>query len=598
MKKRAQQPDAYTFTILFRGFSWYPQFSHSLPRALSIYESMFAENSPVRPSIIHTNAVLKVCALAHDIEALLGIAADLPTRGSGAPNNLTFTTILNAIRSKAFEETQGRKAISRGEHAGHKEIKAPAIQQGRRLWVEVRQRWMSGDLSLDEEFVCAMGRLLLLGTEAQDHDDVLSLLEQTMGIPRQVARVADPVLERAEEVSGSAEDPELPPYSPANAELETLISASKVENDFLEPPSDPYAPHHNTTGPTRSNVRPGCNTLSLVLDACIRLKYVRAAQNYWGLLTSPDGYHKIIPDSENYHMYLRLLRLQRSSKLAVELVEEMQSGNLTGKAGAVQTKTFRIALSCCVRDLKNRNSILHAAKLVRMMTDSLPHPDAKALSMYLQVALGQKPRDWRVIMGVIRGTELGVRNLRSLLAYDPAGPQKQNEEDILELVRGLISAFDVVLDLGNEEISVEEKKRCREQRHTLAAYVTRMHMRLVAEGKSVVLKKGEDEATGAEDTPRQESRSERRSDEQYKANEEGKDDGFEGERDEVVPSKGETKVKWTMEKRVQKWERNAKEMKARERVDRVREWKFRGGRNKQLVGRYGAMATKTYQSKY
>lgn len=537
MKKRAQRPDAYTFTILFRGFSWYPQFPRSAPRALSIYQSMLSEDSPVRPSIIHTNVVLKVCALAHDIEALLSIAAELPTRGSGAPDNLTFTTILNAIRSKAFEETQGRKATSREGHAGHEEIKALAIQQGRRLWVEVRQRWMSGDLRLDEEFVCAMGRLLLLGSEARDHDDVLSLLEQTMGIQRQVARVTDPILERAEEVSGPAGDLEYSPYSPMNAEPETSLSALEEENDFLEPPNDPFAPNHNITGPTLSNVRPGRNTLSLVLDACIRLKHTRAAQNYWGLLTSPDGYHKIIPDSENYHMYLRLLRLQRSSKLAVELVEEMKSGELTGKAGAVQTKTFRIALSCCVKDIKNRNSILHAGKLVRMMTDTLPHPDAKALSMYLQVALGQRPRDWRVIMGVIRGTELGVRNLRSLLAYDPAGPRKQNEEDILELVRGLIGAFDVVLDLGNEEISGGEKKRCREQKHTLAAYVTRTHRRLVTEGKNVVIRKGEDEGTDAEDPPPEDRRSERGSDDHHDLDEEGEDYSFESERDESVPLK-------------------------------------------------------------
>lgn len=577
MKKRAQRPDAYTFTILFRGFSWYPQFPRSAPRALSIYQSMLSENSPVRPSIIHTNVVLKVCALAHDIEALLGIAAELPTRGSGAPDNLTFTTILNAIRSKAFEETEGRKATSREGHVGHKEIKALAVQQGRRLWMEVRQRWMSGDLRLDEEFVCAMGRLLLLGSEARDHDDVLSLLEQTMGIPRQVARVADPNLETAEEVSGSAENPEYSPYSPMNAEPETLLSASGEENVFLEPPSDPFAPHHKTAGPTLSNVHPGRNTLSLVLDACIRLKHVRAAQNYWGLLTSPDGYHKIIPDSENYHMYLRLLRLQRSSKLAVELVEEMKSGKLMGKAGAVQTKTFRIALSCCVRDIKNRNSVLHAEKLVRMMTDTLPHPDAKALSMYLQVALGQRPRDWRVIMGVIRGTELGVRNLRSLLAYDPAGPRKQNEEDILELVRGLIGAFDVVLDLGNEEISGEEKRRCREQKHTLAAYVTRTHNRLVAEGKNVVSRKGEDEGAGAEDEdpPSQDRRSERRSDDHHNnSDDEGEDDSFESERDEVVPLKREPKMEWTIKgSRSGGRTRRTVEMKDSERLHRLKAWR-------------------------
>ncbi len=595
MKKRAQLPDAYTFTIIFRGLSWYPHFSQSSARALSIYQSMFAENSPVRPSIIHTNAVLKVCALAHDVDALLGIAAELPIRGSGAPDNLTFTIILNAIRSKAFGETSPRTATSREEDTERNETTALAIQQGRRLWLEVRRRWMSGDLRLDEEFVCAMGRLLLLGNKAQDHDDILSLLEQTMDVPRQVARLADVAPRRAEEALGPDDDLELSPHVPANIKPETLLPAPKEEDELPDPPSDPFAPPASAAGPKQSAVRPGRNTLSLVLDACIRLKYVRAAQNYWGLLTSPDGQHKVIPDGENYHTYLRLLRLQRSSKLALELVDEMRSGILTGRTGSLQIKTFRIALSCCVRDINNKNSIIHAGKLVRRMMDTLPYPDAKALSMYLQVALGQKPRDWRVIMGVIRGTELGVRNLRSLLAYDPAGPQKQNEEDILELVKELIGAFDIVLDLGNEEIKDEEKRRCREQRFTLAAYVKRMHTRykqLVVEGYKDDAGEEEDKGLGRKLTIRK-SRSGRSRDHHHRS----ENDRSEGERDEAVarisprnvsrvgPVRGEWKRGWKM--RGRDGAEGGKD--DSETKDRVGGWRFRGGRFQQPAEGYKAV---------
>lgn len=599
MKKRAQLPDAYTFTILFRGFSWCPPNPQICSRALSIYQSMFAENSPVRPSIIHTNAVLKVCALAHDVDALLGIAAELPTRGSGAPNNLTFTTILNGIQSKAIEETNGQKATSRGEGTGRDKIRALAVHQGRRIWVDVRQRWMSGDLYLDEKLVCAMGRLLSLGGEPQDLDDILSLLEQTMGLPRQVARLADPALGRAGEASGPNDDLELLPRSPANVELETVLSSSREEDDFPELPSDPLAPLPKAAGATQSAVRPGRNTLSLVVDACVRLKCARAAQNYWGLLTSPDSDNRIIPDSENYHTYLRLLRLRRSAKLAVELVDELTSGDLTGKAG-VETKTFRIALSCCVRDNKNRNSIFHAEKLVKIMTETLSYPDAKALGMYLQVALLQKPRDWRVIMSAIRGCELGVRNLRSLIAYEPGGPRKQNEEDILELVRGLISAIDVVLDLGNEEIDGKEKKRCRERRHMLAAYVTRTHHRRVAEGKSHEVKRGEDEGTGGKVLSPKRSRSGRRSDDHPNLDGEGENDGFEGERNEAVarrpaeevsdgilgPGRGEWKREWEPRRRAQGWEKKDRETMDRESVDRGWAWKFQRGRNDERAERY------------
>ena len=536
MKKRAQQPDAYTFTILLRGLSSYPTFSQSKARALYIYQLITAGNSTVKPSIIHANAVLKVCAMTHDIDALLRIAAELPTRGNGAPNKSTYTIILNAIRSNTLwpEDQKTSRRVSREKDAAGSEARALAVQQGRRLWVEIQKRWMSGDLLLDEELVCAFGRILLHGDEVQDHDDILSLLEQTMGIPRQIARQANSAIGKASDKkgSGSNDDLELQPCSPESVDLEHSPSSSKEDNESPESPRISFTPLPNAAGPSQSAVRAGQNTLSLVLHACIRLKYDRAAQNYWGLLTSLDGRYQILPDSENYHMYLRLLRLRRSSKLAAELVDEMRSGDLTGKEGAVQTKTFIIALSCCVRDANNSNSITHAGKLVKMMLDTLPHPDAKALRMYLQVALGQKPRDWRVIMGAIRDTELGVKNLRSLLAYDPRGPKKQNGDNILELVRELISAFDVVLDLGNEEMAGVEKKRCREQRHTLAAYVTRMHNRLLAEGK--IVRKGEDNGRVRNVTSSDKSRDGRRSDEHHQADEKGEAEGFEGDKYEHV----------------------------------------------------------------
>ena len=586
MKKRAQQPDAYTFTILLRGLSSYPTFSQSNSRALHIYQLMSANNSPVKPSIIHTNAVLKVCAMTHDIDALLQIAAELPTRGNGAPNKSTYTIILNAIRSNTLwpEDQRNSRRVSREDDAAGSEGRALAVQQGRRLWVEIQKRWMSGDLLLDEELVCAFGRILLLGEEFQDHDDILSLLEQTMGIPRQIARQANSAFRKAtsDKVPGPNDDLELRSCSPESVDLENSPSSSKEDNETPESPrNSSFTPLPKAVGSSQSAVRAGQNTLSLVLNACIRLKYDRAAQNYWGLLTSPDGLYQILPDSENYHMYLRLLRLRRSSKLAAELVDEMRSGDLTGKEGAVQTKTFIIALSCCVRDANNSNSIVHAGKLVKMMMDTLPYPDAKALRMYLQVALGQKPRDWRVVMGAIRDTELGVKNLRSLLAYDPTGPKKQNEDDILELVSGLISAFDVVLDLGNEEMASVEKRRCREQRHTLAAYVTRMHNRLVAEGKIVRTRKGEEDRRRARNfTSSKKSRNGRRSDEHYHVDEKSEDVGLEGDNNEhvtrrpaevdgsIVPEKGGWNREWKARTRQRK-----RDTEDTERVDRAMAWK-------------------------
>ena len=464
MKKRAQSPDAHTFTTLFRGFSWHPKFSLSVSRALSIYHSMFADSSPVKPSIIHTNAVLKVCALAGDMDALLGVAARLPTRGSGAPNNLTYTTILNAIRSEAWESIKGEKMDT-----AKREKQVRAVMQGRRLWEDIRERWMKGDLFLDEELVCAMGRLMLIANDEQNCDDILSLLEQTMALPRQVPRQREsgrrgPV-RSLQEIEGS----ELPSLH----EMAPVSSEDAIEsNGATKPESDPFTPLRKGLPKTQGVVQPGCNTLSLVLEACVRVRIVRAAQNYWGLLTDPSGPYKINPDTENYHMYLRLLRLQRASKMAVGLIEEMHQGAL-GPDIKLQIKTFRLGLACCVRDKMNKNSILHATKLVRLMSDTLEYPDARALGMYVNLGLSQESRNWRALLDILQDTETGIRNLRSLLAYD-LGKRRELTEDVRDLVKSSIGAFDVVLDLGNEQMSEKEKKNCREQRYALSAWLTRL----------------------------------------------------------------------------------------------------------------------------
>ncbi len=465
MKKRAQLPDAHTFTTLFRGFSWHPKFSLSVSRALSIYHSMYADNCPVRPSIIHTNAVLKVCALAGDMDALLGVAARLPPRGNAAPNNLTFTTILNAIRSDAFEAEKGERTPLQEE----RQIRA--VAQGRRLWEEIRERWERGDIYIDEELVCAMGRLLLIRSDDKDCDDILSLLEQTMGLPRQVPRMGEPGRRAARRSHQPFDVPE--DDLPSLDELVPVPQEGISEpGDSSNPESDPFALLPHGLPDSQAAVRPGRNTLSLILDACVRVRMVRAAQNYWGLLTDPAGSYKILPDTENYHMYLRLLRVQRASNLAVELVADMRQGALGPKV-ALQTKTFRIALSCCVRDKKNRNAIAHAAKLVRLMIDTLSYPDARTLGMYLNLAHSQQPLEWRILMGVIKDVQSGIGNLRSLLAYH-VEEGRQHEIDLQDLVKATIGAIDTGLDLGNEDLQQEEKQKFRESRNALQAWITRM----------------------------------------------------------------------------------------------------------------------------
>ncbi|KAL8933274.1 MAG: hypothetical protein Q9211_005871, partial [Gyalolechia sp. 1 TL-2023] len=438
MKKRAQPPDAQTYTILLRGFSWHPHPEQTLPRALKIYHSMYAHNCPVQPNAIHTNAALKVCALAKDMDALWGVAAKLPARGSGAADNLTFTIILNAIRAVTWQaytdlpdEEVEEKCLRRQR----------AVMQGRRLWEEIIPRWRAGNLWIDEPLVCAMGRLLLLGTTERDHDDILSLAEQVMGIPRQGRRLPD--------VEQPTDTGERPPASSASVDLEesgmsrnAQVDETPVEGDestgsppeeedaaFSPPQSLPiptltpalanvFRDRPTSKVPSVSTARPGCNTLSLLLDACIRLHAVRPAQAYWGLLTDPSGPYDIEPDSENYHMYLRLLRYQRASKMTVQLLREMHSGELKDKK-ILQPKTFRIAMSCCVRDKMNRHSLGYGQRILEIMYKAIEPPDVKTCGLYLELLCTVARTDFRASIAALRALEVpGMRLLKNWVNYE------------------------------------------------------------------------------------------------------------------------------------------------------------------------------------
>lgn len=480
MKKRAQLPDSRTFTILFRGFAYHPEYPHSLDRALSIYQSMFAEKSPVKPSIIHTNAVLNVCARAMDVDAMLGVAAKLPTRGAGAPNKVTFTTILNAIRTATIKKG---KALSPEKW----ESRQTSVSQGRMIWGEVRDRWRNRDIEVDEDMVCAMGRLLLVGSINRDYDDVLSLLEQTMGIPRQIPHLKD------ENDKGISDQPNRygePTDSTSEAEQlgsDGCTGEESKQSVISQSPSgmmdrvDEEGVLGNEFDAFDSRkikyVHPGCNTLSMVVDACISLKAYQAAQDYWGLLSDPGGEYKITPDAENYHVYLRLLRAKRASKLSLEMLEEL-CYKPPGGMKVLQPKSFLIAMSTCLRDGNNPNVLAHANKMARIMFQSLEKPDVRALGMYLSLALTDRHLQWKSLMEVLRGCEIGVRNLRSFLAYgeesDMKGFKRDREEEMIQFVSKLARAFQTALSLGKGQMSFEEEKFCRLQMNKMRDWMLRM----------------------------------------------------------------------------------------------------------------------------
>jgi hypothetical protein len=466
MKKRAQFPDSYTYTILLRGLSINAHTSGVLSKALSIYHSLSAPNSRVEPSIIHTNAALRVCARAMDMDALWGVAGKIPENGPNAANVVTYLTIINAIRqnlivNKPTGETEDEAAARRER----------GIIEGRRMWEDIVARWRNADMKIDEELVCAMGRLLLVGSRPRDWDDVLSLVEQTMDVPRLVPRLG--TMERT-----AAGFPRLrAPHTPAQF---------RFDDDHLAPDKTPtrgdefLALTPQGVGKAVSNplsyVRPGNNTLSIVQEACQKIVANKAAEEYWDLLTDPTTYG-IVPDVNNLHMRLRNLRQNRASASALALLED----DMVGKGITPKPGTFRIALSTCVRDKNNHNSLRNASQMVQIMLKTLEDADAKSAGMYAELALtfplakGQDLVDaLTVLQPVVKSIrlQLGVGGERSFGRAGATYLKGEERQDAISALRKVYAVYDRLL--VSNMLPEERKAPFKEERARLGSFIQRI----------------------------------------------------------------------------------------------------------------------------
>ena len=135
MKKRAQQPNAQTFTIIFRGCALSQHPKVAVSEAVKLYQNMLSVGR-IKPNTIHLNAVLQVCAKASDLESMFSIltSSDDPLR---SPNNLTYTTILNALRRKTEDATFSGNPFTRLQD---KEVESPGKSPPRSTALDPQSR--------------------------------------------------------------------------------------------------------------------------------------------------------------------------------------------------------------------------------------------------------------------------------------------------------------------------------------------------------------------------------------------------------------------------------------------------------------------------
>ncbi|KAJ4414610.1 hypothetical protein N0V85_003078 [Neurospora sp. IMI 360204] len=413
MKKRAQVPDARTYTIIFRGCAMSEHPKQAVAEAIKIYHSLL-RNERVKPTTIHLNAVLETCARAGDLDSMF-TTVQTANESTRKPDNLTYTIIFNALRAQFNPRLPlDRDPMQRDQEDINRE-KKEAIDRGLQIWEDVQRQWKKANLMIDEELVCSFGRLLTLGTK-EDNERVFELLSSTMQLPRFHAgeKAAAEVTAKTVDttatsvVSSEAASPEAAPSEAPQTtptETPTVQSTDAVKEAKAEKtPKFERKPKSITTSPSLY-AKPGNNTLSLILSVLSNTRRTSLAQKYWDLLTSHP--YSIKPDKENYFRYLRVLQIGRGSAATAAVLQSMPAEFIT-------PMILKTAFTTCIRDELNPHAFSpHACTIFDVMTKKTRYPDAIAMRLFLQSAQGN------------------FRHIKKMAETDPLGSRQAMGKQII-----------------------------------------------------------------------------------------------------------------------------------------------------------------------
>ncbi|KAL2189084.1 hypothetical protein L209DRAFT_752275 [Thermothelomyces heterothallicus CBS 203.75] len=357
MKKRAQIPNAKTYTIIFRGCAESPHPKLAVSEATRIYNFMI-KYGPLKPNTIHMNAVLEVCARAGDLESLFTVLATC--NGSmRSPDAHTYTIVLNALKYDTSKVGSANLGLIDAEVK--REIQKN-IHRARAIWSDVIANWRSAKMIIDEPLVTAMGRVLAMG-DYKDNESVLELLEQTMKIPR-----FDKPNVKLPDVSADA--------GPDAAKL-PAPEGQTVEAGNMSP-KDRKALAKSRADKSPLYAKPGNKTLALIFNVLAATRRTSSAGKYWSYFTNVL---KVTPDQYSYNWYLRVLTTGHASGQVAELIASMPTTLLT-------PLTFRRGFTACILDNLNRHAFKHACRIFEVMVTTQRYPDALAMRLFLQVARG------------------------------------------------------------------------------------------------------------------------------------------------------------------------------------------------------------------
>ncbi|KAI9368367.1 hypothetical protein BJX61DRAFT_524248 [Aspergillus egyptiacus] len=448
MKKRGVKPNDRSYTIMLQGLSRSirPKGMEAVQMARMVYKSIWNSNSKIKPSVIHTNAMLNFCAGKGEMDTLWEIAGEMPEEGPESPDEVTYTTILKAVRNSLHREVAKLHGKVGEESERVQSMRSQAIADAKRVWADVVYRWKRGTFEITGELVSSMAAMLLEGNGDQHLFEVFQLYHQTMGIPiladqpapgstkasgRLTARgggygaprqsVAEAEEEEEEEDVPFVDERGEPFRSGKTPASEKFVDEEVEEEEDFSALFNPVVPT-NAKPYTEAN-RPadqqapfyapiGNRELTIILNTCtLMTQPVAPGKKYWQHLTLEDHGYRVEPDLESFVQYLRILRVARASRATVELFRDQMV-----PADLVKSKAFLIAMSTCRRDRKNPNILNLANELLRLMDTSLLIPDQRAVVGYLDLisALEAHPQDLVFLNGLQANEKTSKSSSRDL----------------------------------------------------------------------------------------------------------------------------------------------------------------------------------------
>lgn len=431
--------------------------------AIRIYNTMLS-SSRLKPNVIHLNAILDVCARAQDLESMFVLLRSADKLR--APNNLTYTIILNALRYQQSNYTDPEGKTEQDDII-KKSIEL-TIQRGRLVWDEVNSRWRKGEIIMDEELMCAMGRILLLGGPKQT-DALLALVAEVLDIPN---------LDCGELPAAPKPDGEGPGAEPKGAEQKP--EGKRPPRQQKQQPQGPLKPIA------------GNNTVSLVMRALGQGRRTKLAAKYWDYLTQTFD---IVPDRRNYLDYLDTLSTGNASAKVARTIQAMPSKLVNGSV-------IRRGILLCHFDTYNRNAFDNACLVFDAMRQKMRVPDAACLKLFLKVAVSndrkfedrsQYPTEGaaklayaRQMFDALDRVWEPLRLATNSLSYSKAATSSTSPEEswkrtymdrqeLLDVARRFIAVSDKILSQSLLPIGSDDSKVTIIRRRVMAQYVLRAY---------------------------------------------------------------------------------------------------------------------------